>query len=132
MCSSDLYRQVCSGTTGHAEAVRVEFDPRVISYRELLERFFSIHDPTTPDRQGNDVGTQYRPAVFYSDERQKKEALAYIGELRRSGRYGGRPVVTAVEPAADFWDAEDHHQKYLARNPGGYCHVRLDGVYGGG
>lgn len=106
----------------HAEAVEVVFDPARISYRELLEFFFQIHDPTTPDRQGNDRGASYRSAIYYSSEAQRQVALDTIADVDASGLWPGR-VVTQVEPAGDFWEAEPEHQDYLQRHPTGYtCH----------
>ena len=106
----------------HAEAVEVVFDPARISYRELLEFFFQIHDPTTPDRQGNDRGASYRSAIYYSSEAQRQVALDTIADVEASGLWPGR-VVPQVEPAGDFWAAEPEHQDYLQRHPTGYtCH----------
>ena len=111
----------------HAEAVEVVFDPDELSYRRLLEFFFQIHDPTTRDRQGNDIGRSYRSAIFHIDDRQRQIALDTIADVDGSDRWPG-PVVTEVEPAGDFWEAEPEHQDYLQRNPNGYtCHwVRPD------
>ena len=111
----------------HAEAVEVVFDPDELSYRRLLEFFFQIHDPTTRDRQGNDIGRSYRSAIFYIDDRQRQIALDTIADVDGSDRWPG-PVVTEVEPAGDFWEAEPEHQDYLQRIPNGYtCHwVRPD------
>jgi peptide-methionine (S)-S-oxide reductase len=115
------YEAVCSGRTGHAEAVRVTFDPEVISYRELLELFFVIHDPTTLNRQGNDVGTQYRSAIFYHSLDQKEVAESLIATLNEEKLYSA-PIVTQVVPATQWYKAEDYHQKYFMRNPfQGYC-----------
>lgn len=115
------YEQVCSGNTGHAEVVRVAFDPAVISYEEILGIFFSIHDPTTLNRQGADVGTQYRSTIFYTNENQKAAAEAMIKELAEE-KVWGKPVVTEVVPLDVFYPAEDYHQEYFARNPyQGYC-----------
>jgi len=115
------YRQVCSGQTGHAEAVQIQFDPSIISYRDLLEVFFSIHDPTTPDRQGADVGTQYRSAIFYHTTDQKKIAEATIQELSEEKIWPSK-IVTEVTPLSMFYPAEEYHQEYFARNPDqGYC-----------
>jgi peptide-methionine (S)-S-oxide reductase len=115
------YEEVCSGATGHAEVVRITFDPKAVSFRELLEVFFVIHDPTTLNRQGNDVGTQYRSAIFYHSPEQKQVAEAVIAELAREKVYDD-PIVTEVVPAVDFWVAERYHQEYFARNPGqSYC-----------
>jgi len=109
------YKQVCTGTTGHAEVVRVTFDPSQISYRDLLEVFFAIHDPTTLDRQGNDVGTQYRSAIFYNSDEQRREAEKVVAELTAAGEFPA-PIVTAVEPATTFFVAEDYHQNYFNEN----------------
>jgi peptide-methionine (S)-S-oxide reductase len=115
------YEQVCGGTTGHAEVVRVRFDPARISFRELLEIFLTIHDPTTPNRQGNDVGPQYRSGIYTHDEQQAEVARAVIAELDASGVLRGK-VVTEVEPERNYWRAEDYHQNYFAQHPGqGYC-----------
>jgi peptide-methionine (S)-S-oxide reductase len=115
------YEEVCSGATGHAEVVRITFDPKALSFRELLEVFFVIHDPTTLNRQGNDVGTQYRSAIFHHSPEQKQVAEAVIAELTREQVYDD-PIVTEVTPAVDFWIAERHHQEYFSRNPGqSYC-----------
>ncbi|MBS3896406.1 MAG: peptide-methionine (S)-S-oxide reductase MsrA [Xanthomonadaceae bacterium] len=106
----------------HAETVELYFDPAVLGYRELLACFFRLHDPTTPNRQGNDIGPSYRSAVFALDERQRQGALAVIAAIEASGRWPGR-VVTEVVPAGPFWLAEPEHQDYLQRHPGGYsCH----------
>jgi peptide methionine sulfoxide reductase msrA/msrB len=118
------YEQVCTGKTGHAEAVKILFDPQKISYTDLLRHFFRMHDPTQEDRQGNDVGTQYRSAVFYMDERQKEETQKLIGELSSSHTYK-EPIVTDIEKYEAFYPAEEYHQKYLEKHPGGYCHVNL-------
>lgn len=115
------YKQVCTGTTGHAEAVQITFDPQVISYRDLLEVFFSTHDPTTLNRQGADVGTQYRSVVFYHDAEQKREAEDYIRELTVSKAFDN-PIVTEVAPFQSFYVAEDYHQEYFKYNSGQpYC-----------
>jgi peptide-methionine (S)-S-oxide reductase len=110
------YEQVCSGGTGHAEVIRIEYDPTQISFRDLMTVFFATHDPTTLNRQGNDVGTQYRSAIFYANEEQKREAEAFIKELNNSKAFG-KPVVTTLEPLGEFYEAEDYHQKYYANNP---------------
>jgi peptide-methionine (S)-S-oxide reductase len=116
------YEQVCSGTTGHAEVVRVSFDPARIRYRELLEIFFSIHDPSTLDRQGNDVGPQYRSGIYTHDDEQARIAREVIAEIEASGVLRGAKVVTEVEPERNYWRAEEAHQNYFARHPGqGYC-----------
>jgi len=117
------YREVCTGTTGHAEAVQITFDPAQITYRELLEVFFSIHDPTTLNRQGADVGTQYRSAIFYHTAEQKKTAEAVMAALQVDNPWG-RPIVTELAPMEAFYPAEEYHQEYFARNPEqGYCTV---------
>jgi peptide-methionine (S)-S-oxide reductase len=106
----------------HAEAIKVTFDDNVLPYRKLLEFFFQIHDPTTLNRQGNDLGTSYRSAIFYNNEEQKQTATELIKELTAANIYS-RPIVTAITPASDFWDAEEYHQDYLQKNPDGYtCH----------
>jgi peptide-methionine (S)-S-oxide reductase len=109
------YKQVCTGTTGHAEVVRVHFDPGQVSYRELLGVFFAIHDPTTLNRQGNDVGTQYRSAIFYNSEEQHREAEQAIAQLTAAHEFPA-PIVTSVEPATTFFVAEDYHQNYFNEN----------------
>ena len=115
------YKQVCTGETGHAEAIQISFDPQQISYAALLEIFFLTHDPTTPNRQGNDVGTQYRSAVFYQDEAQKDTVNALLDNYRRENTFGAAPV-TQVLAAVKFFPAEDYHQQYFAKNPGQpYC-----------
>lgn len=115
------YRAVCEGDTGHAEVVRIEFDPKLVSYRQILEVFFVIHDPTTPNRQGNDVGTQYRSAIFYHSEAQKNEAQSVLAEVASHHRSA---VVTQLLPLAAYYRAEDSHQEYFAHNPdSGYCAV---------
>lgn len=117
------YREVCTGTTGHAEAVQITFNPAQITYRELLEVFFSIHDPTTLNRQGADVGTQYRSAIFYHTAEQKKTAEAVMAALQVDNPWG-RPIVTELAPMEAFYPAEEYHQEYFARNPEqGYCTV---------
>ncbi len=117
------YRQVCTETTGHAETVKVIYDPAKITYRRLLEAFFTMHDPTQLNRQGPDSGDQYRSGIWYVNDEQKREAEAYIAELAASGRYGNRKIVTQVEPAKTFWPAEEYHQEYIAKN-GAACHVK--------
>jgi peptide-methionine (S)-S-oxide reductase len=115
------YQAVCTGRTGHAEAVRITFDPNGVSYRELLEVFFAIHDPTTLDRQGHDVGTQYRSAIFYHSPDQKAVAEDVIASLTKEKVFDDL-IVTEVVPAGPFYVAEDYHQEYFARNPTqGYC-----------
>ena len=110
------YEEVCGGRTGHAEVIKIEFDPGEIAFKDLLTVFFATHDPTTLNRQGNDVGTQYRSAIFYANEEQKREAEAFIKELNDSKAFG-KPVVTTLEPLGEFYEAEDYHQKYYANNP---------------
>ena len=110
------YREVCNGDTGHAEVVQVHFDPSIVSYRDLLNVFFAIHDPTNLNRQGADVGTQYRSAIFYHDEEQKKIAEELIKDLNAQ-QIWDRPIVTQVEKLDKFYMAEDYHQEYFARNP---------------
>ncbi|HSQ02504.1 MAG TPA: peptide-methionine (S)-S-oxide reductase MsrA [Burkholderiales bacterium] len=115
------YEEVCTGTTGHAEVVQITYDPGAISYAEILAVFFVIHDPTTLNRQGNDVGTQYRSAVFFHSEEQKAAAEEFVAKLERGGIWAA-PVVTAIVPASRFYPAEDYHQLYYARNSGQpYC-----------
>ena len=109
------YKQVCNGNTGHAEVVRVTFDPAKVSYGELLDAFFAIHDPTTLNRQGNDIGTQYRSVIFYTSEEQYREAKKKIEGLT-TARAWPDPIVTSVEPAGKFYVAEDYHQEYFANN----------------
>jgi peptide-methionine (S)-S-oxide reductase len=117
------YDQVCTGRTGHAESVQVVFDPAVISYRDILEIFLSVHDPTTLNRQGADVGTQYRSAVFYHDECQRAIAGEVIGELEKAGVWG-KPIVTQVVPLEKFYPAEDYHRDYYKKHPEqGYCRM---------
>ncbi len=114
--SAPSYRQVCNGTTGHAEVVQLTYDPSVIEYRDLLEIFFTIHNPTTKDREGADVGPQYRSIILYHDDEQKEIAETLIDELEAKGVFGD-PIVTEVEPLDDFYRAEDKHQDYYERNP---------------
>jgi peptide-methionine (S)-S-oxide reductase len=115
------YAQVCDGDTGHAEVVQVTFDPQVLSYKDLLTVFFTIHDPTTLNRQGNDVGTQYRSAIFYHNEEQKKIAEEVIQEIN-TAKIWGDPLVTEVTLFEQFYIAEDYHQEYFEKNPfQGYC-----------
>lgn len=117
------YASVCSGTTGHAEVVRLKFDPRIISLAEVFEVYFSIHDPTTLNRQGADVGTQYRSVIFYNTEDQKEAAQRLIKELNDSKAWDA-PLVTQLAPAESFYPAEDYHQNYFEKNPyQGYCRV---------
>ena len=114
------YKQVCSGNTGHAEVVQLTFDPAVMSFRDLLDVFFAIHDPTTLNRQGGDVGTQYRSAIFYHSPEQR---LAAEKMSRIASEKWGKPVVTEIVPASQFYPAESYHQDYLEKHPTGYtCH----------
>ena len=120
---SPSYEDVCGGATGHAEVVRITFDPSVISYRDLLTVFFTIHDPTTLNRQGADVGTQYRSVIFYSTPEQRDEAERVMAELKAQGVWDD-PIVTELLPAPAFHQAESYHQDYFAKNPrAGYCRV---------
>lgn len=117
------YKEICTGKTGHAESLQIEFDPSKISYAEILDKyFFRMHDPTTLNRQGGDNGTQYRSAIFYHSDAQKKQAEASIQKSSESGLWKSK-IVTEVTPAGPFWAAEEYHQDYLMKNPGGYtCH----------
>ena len=120
------YQQVCTGATGHAEVAQVTFDPDTISLREILEIFFSVHDPTTLNRQGADVGTQYRSAILYHDEQQKKVAGEVIADLGQQ-RLWPHPIVTELAPFKAFYPAEDYHQHYFEQNPNaGYCRVVIN------
>ena len=114
------YQQVCTHTTGHAEAIQVTYDPAKISYAQLVQAFFDLHDPTTPDRQGPDVGSQYRSAIFYHDEAQKQTAEAVKEELDQSGKYR-YPIVTQIVPAVPFYEAEEYHQRYYEKHNLRYC-----------
>ncbi len=119
------YQQVCSGSTGHAEVVQITFDPGVVTYRELLEVFFTIHDPTTLNRQGNDVGTQYRSAIFYHSPEQKSTAADVIAELEVQ-KVWDDPIVTEITPLDEYYPAEDYHQEYFRQNPNQpYCAVAI-------
>jgi len=115
------YEDVCSDTTGHAEVVRVTYDPSKVAYEQLLEVFWNCHDPTTPNRQGPDVGTQYRSAIFFHTESQEAAAKASKQRLQASGRFGGRTIVTQITPAATFWRAEEYHQRYLEKRGQDAC-----------
>lgn len=115
------YNEVCTGTTGHAECVEITYDPTKITYQDLLEAFFRSHDPTTLNRQGNDVGTQYRSVIFYHNDEQKQLAETAKTELDKSGAYNN-PIVTEISPAVTFYEAESYHQNYFINNPNqGYC-----------
>lgn len=120
------YEDVKTGTTGHAEAIEIIFDPSQLSYQDLLLFFFRLHDPTTRNRQGNDRGTQYRSAIFFHDEAQRQTAEAVKAKVDASGKWPN-PVVTEIVEASPFYTAEEYHQKYLVKNPGGYtCHFVRD------
>jgi methionine-S-sulfoxide reductase len=121
------YNQVLRGNTEHMEAVLIEYDPAVVSYERLLYHFWKIHDPTTLNRQGNDVGTQYKSAIFFHKYEQEKAARNSLKLLNESSKYN-RPVVTEILKAGIFTSAEEYHQDYLSKNPGGYCHVNLNKV----
>ena len=116
------YEQVCSQTTGHAEATKIEFDSSVIDFAELLRHFFRMHDPTQVNRQGPDVGSSYRSAIFYGDDGQRQIAKDYIAGLEREGKFDG-PIVTEVVEVGEFWPAEEYHQKFVEKNGYGACHV---------
>lgn len=118
------YADTHGGKSGHAEVVEVKFDPKKVSYEFLLDQFFKMHDPTTKDRQGNDVGSQYRSAIFYHSEKQKQEAMNFIKKVEKSGAWK-KPVTTEVSESKVFWPAEEEHQKYLIKNPGGYDNHKL-------
>jgi peptide-methionine (S)-S-oxide reductase len=123
------YREVCSGGTGHTEAVQVAYDPRKVSYETLLKTFWESHDPTQGMRQGNDVGTQYRSAIYWHDDAQRAAAEQSRQEYERAlGDAGHGPITTEIAPAPPFYYAEEYHQQYLAKNPGGYCGIGGTGV----
>ena len=117
------YKDVCTDQTGHAEVVELEFDPQKVSYEQLLDSFFSLHDPTTLNRQGPDWGTQYRSVVFYHSPEQEKQAGAKIEQLTAEGRFKPRRIVTQVIPAETFWRAEEYHQRYLDKRGLANCHI---------
>jgi peptide methionine sulfoxide reductase msrA/msrB len=120
------YEDVCTGTTGHAESVQIVFDPAKLSYETLLDYFFRMHDPTTLNQQHNDVGTQYRSAIFYTSEEQKQVAMRVKARWEKSGKFN-RPITTEITAAKTFYSAEEYHQKYLVKHPGGYtCHILRD------
>ena len=124
--ANPTYEAICTGGTGHAEAIQVEFDSARLSYEALLDYFFRMHDPTTLNRQHNDVGTQYRSAIFYTSEAQKETAESVKARLGKSGKFK-RPITTEITAATKFYSAEEYHQNYLIKNPGGYtCHVLRD------
>ncbi len=116
------YEEVCSAETGHAEVVQVEFDPNIVSYRDLLDVFWANHDPTTPNRQGPDVGTQYRSVVFYHNDEQRVAAEETKEKLNTSGKFR-RPIVTQIEPAPPFYRAEEYHQRYLEKRGMAHCAI---------
>ena len=116
------YRAVCTGTTGHAEVVQVRFDPQLVDYEKLLALFFDMHNPTTLNRQGPDIGSQYRSAVFFHTPEQQRQAREYIEEINQSGRWP-QAVVTQLEDAITFWPAEEYHQRYLEKNGLGHCSI---------
>jgi methionine-S-sulfoxide reductase len=124
---SPSYEQVCAHTTGHAEATRVVFDPQKVSYETLLKQFFQMHDPTQLNRQGPDIGDNYRSAIFYKDAKQKAAAQKIIDELNTSGKYK-KPIVTTLEPADKWWPAEEYHQKYTQKTGFGACHINYSPV----
>jgi peptide-methionine (S)-S-oxide reductase len=120
--SNPTYEHVCSGQTGHAETVQLTFDDAQVSYAELLDRFFALHNPTTLNRQGPDRGTQYRSVIFWHEPEQQQAAQEKIRQVDASGKWNS-PVVTQVQPAGEFWRAEEYHQRYLEKNGGGFCHL---------
>ena len=122
------YIQVKTGQTGHAESVKIEFDPSKVKYETLLEWFFRMHNPTTKNQQGNDIGSQYRSAIFYHSPEQRDAAERVIARVEKSGAWK-KPIVTEVVAASDWYDAEEYHQDYLKKNPGGYtCHFIRDDI----
>lgn len=124
--AAPTYAEVCSGKTGHAEVVRIEFDPAQIAFRDLLTVFFATHNPTTPNQQGADVGTQYRSTILYTSDEQEREAETFIKELNASSEMGA-PIVTEVKPLTQFFEAEDYHKDYYAKNPSNpYCQVVIN------
>lgn len=117
------YKDVCTDQTGHAEVVELDFDPAQVSYEQLLDAFFALHDPTTLNRQGPDWGAQYRSAIFYHSAEQQAQALAKIEQITAEGRLKPKRIVTKVEPAQTFWRAEEYHQKYLEKRGQASCHI---------
>jgi methionine-S-sulfoxide reductase len=122
--NNPTYEEVCTGKTGHAESVRITFDPKAVSYERLLQHFWGMHDPTSLNKQGNDIGSQYRSAIFYTNPKQEMEARSSLEKLVKSGRYS-KKIVTEILPAKEFYPAEEYHQNYLKKNPHGYCHIDL-------
>ena len=121
---SPTYEQVCTGNTGHAEVIKISYDPRKTSLKKILHFFFSIHNPTTLNQQGNDIGSQYRSTIFFSNNEEERIAREVIDEVDELNFYTG-PIVTTLEPLKNFYSAEDYHQEYLQKNPGGYtCHFK--------
>jgi peptide-methionine (S)-S-oxide reductase len=119
------YEQVCSGSTGHAEVIQVEYDPDMLAYEDVLEVFFTVHDPTTEDREGSDIGSQYRSAVYYHDETQQETVEAFIDALENADAYDD-PIVTEVDALDTFYEAEEHHQDYFEKNPDQpYCTINI-------
>ena len=119
------YEEVSSGKTGQAEVVKIEYDPKIISFEDLLSAFFTVHDPTTPNRQGADVGTQYRSIILYASKEQKKETEEFVKKLN-SEKIFEQPIVTEIKPLGKFWPAEDYHQKYFEKNPTkAYCQINI-------
>lgn len=124
--ANPTYDEVCSGTTGHAEVIEIQYDPSLVKYSDLMTVFFGSHDPTTRNRQGNDVGTQYRSVIFYTTDGQKKEAEDFIKKLNASSKEG-KPIVTEVEPLTSFYSAESYHKDYFARNKNAaYCQIIIN------
>jgi len=117
------YKDVCTDQTGHAEVVELEFDPEKVSFEELLDKFFALHDPTTMNRQGPDWGTQYRSVVFFHSPEQEQQARAKIEQLTNAGRFKPKRIVTQVVPAETFWRAEEYHQRYLEKRGATSCHI---------
>ncbi|QQG49683.1 MAG: peptide-methionine (S)-S-oxide reductase MsrA [Candidatus Berkelbacteria bacterium] len=125
---SPTYSQVCGGRTGHVEALQITFDQKKISYERLLEIFWQIHDPTLENRQGNDVGPQYQAVIFYHNEAQRIAAEKSKEDLEKSGTYD-EAIVTQIRPLDKFYPAEEEHQRYLEKHPGGYCHIDLKSIH---
>jgi len=116
------YKDVCTDKTGHVEAVQIEFDPKLVTFEKLLDIFWSSHNPTTPNQQGPDYGSQYRSAIFFHSKKQQQSALKSMNGLERSGKWEGRKIVTQIVPASKFFKAEEHHQKYLMKKGLSSCH----------